>query len=155
MAEQQRPLTSATQLTASDGGSSAFPSLKGLANGSAILSIEYDNSTNLTRYQFLNAELLVRGASSFVAGQQIDCWVLTALDGTNYEDGAASGPVVPGRAPDFTFYPRAANTQQRIQSPLIPIPPSKFKVLVRNTTITSGVAFTNTNSENILYIYMN
>lgn len=127
-------------------GAGVAPTLKALANGSGKISGAIDNSANV--FQWLNLSLLVRGAAAFTSGGTVDVWIITALDGTNYEDGADA--VFPARAPDGYFFLRAVDTAQRIEMPLIAVPPCKFKVLVRNS---GGQAFTNTDAENLLNGY--
>lgn len=125
-----------------------LPALKALASGGLQVSNAIDNSANL--YNSLNLSLNVRGASAFTSGSTLDLWILPSLDGANYEDGSAS--VTPARPPDAYFYPRAVSTAQLLALTLLQIPPTKFKLLLRNS---GGQAFTNTNAENTLDAYFN
>lgn len=128
-------------------GSGAAPVLKALASATLLLGNEIDNATT-TRDQYAYWDLYVRGASAFTAGTAMYVWFLLAVDGTNYEDGAAG--VQPGRSPDLIFPVRAVSTQQRIAAnggfPLL-LPATKFKCLFLNS---GGQALTNTDAENIL-----
>lgn len=123
-----------------DGG--VNPTLKALASGSTILSAEYDNSANL--YQWLELKMSCRG-TTFTA-TTFDIWILPSLDGTTYPDASNGAPgTVPANVPDAYFYVRAVSTQQVLSPLRLQVPPSKFKIFVRNT---AGAACTNVNSEN-------
>lgn len=132
----------------SDAGG-AVQSIKALANNALKLSAALDNSANL--YQVLNLVLKVKGSSAFTASTSIDFWILPSLDGTTYEDGDAS--TTPARPPDGAFYVRAVATSQILMSTINVIPPSKFKILLRNTA--TGQAFTNVDNDNTLSAYFN
>lgn len=127
------------------------PSAAGLINlaaGNHALGAERNNSAG-TQYAYF--DLYVRGADTFHAGDYLSVWFLKAVDGTNYEDGAAGTPgTTPGRAADLVFFVRAVNTQQRITLGPVLIPGCKFKCLVMNNT---SHTLTNTADENVLVFY--
>ena len=122
--------------------------LKNLGNGNHALGAELDNSAG---DQYAYFDLYVRGADVFHAGDYVSVWFLKAVDGTNYEDGAAGTPgTTPSRVADLAIPVRLVNTQQRIAVGPVLLPPCKFKCLVQNTT---NHAFTNTDNENVLVFY--
>ncbi|HOQ61080.1 MAG TPA: hypothetical protein PKZ08_10700 [Vicinamibacterales bacterium] len=123
----------------------ATASLKNLANGAGVLGAEVDNSVGS---QYAYVELSCKGASAFSAGGYVGIWLVHAVDGTNYEDGSATGPVTPARPADIVIPVRATTAQQRqVVGPVL-WPPGKFKALLVNAT---GQAFTNADNENTLY----
>ncbi len=124
------------------------PTIKNLASGSLQISGVIDNTVNLN--QWLDLVLNCKGAGAFTAGGTVSIWILPSLDGTTYEDGSAS--VTPARAPDDYFFLRAVATAQVLERITIAIPPSKYKLLLRNDT-SGGQAFTNVNGDNTLVGY--
>ena len=121
------------------------PSLKNLANDANKLSGEWDNTDNDFNHLYALLQLKCRGAAAFDASGEVKVWILPAVDGTDYEDGGDS--LTPDRDPDYTFTVRAVDTQQIIVIKNVLLPPTKFKLLLRNE---AGQAFTNTNGENQL-----
>lgn len=122
------------------------PALKSLASAASIVSTAQDNTS--VKDQCLDLVLNVKGAVAFTAGSTFDVWVLTSLDGSVYEDGSAS--VTPARPPDVYFYPRAVNTAQVLILTGIQLPPTKYKILFRNS---GGQAFTGVDADNTLSAY--
>lgn len=121
--------------------------LNSLANGSSsALGTEYDNSSNL--YMWALFEVNVTFGTNPTAGNLLNLYLVPAPDGSNYDDGSSS--IVPpiscyiGGAPV-----RAVTTAQKIPvgltnpPTLIPIPPTKFKLLLINN---SGQAFPSSGS---------
>lgn len=96
--------------------------------GANLLSNEIDNQTNLNR--FLALELLWTCSTASNAGEVVEVYILTALDGTNYEDGGTT--VDSYKAPVGTFVDDGGTGAQRQAMAGIPIPPFKFKVLIRS-----------------------
>lgn len=152
MANAVRWETSLGSATTLINGADVAPTLKNLANAAMKLSAEYDNATNLHR--FMTLELKVRLASA--AAGPVDIYLVPCMDGTNYTDGgdsvAAGSNLYLG-----SFQTLSVNTQQRLAfvaystgTVFIPIPPCKFKILLKNST---GQNFTNTDAENLLYAY--
>lgn len=98
--------------------------------GSAI-----DNGTNLDRYGFL--ELNVTFGSAPSAGGYVALYMVTALDGTNYDDGSSS--VDPGTHTLVTTIPlRATTNAQKLHSVRFELPPCPIKFILENR---SGQAF--------------
>jgi hypothetical protein len=99
---------------------------------------EVDNSTNLDMYGKL--EISLTYATAPAAGGYINIYMMTAPDGTNYDDGDAS--VAPPSVALVCSIPvRAVTTAQKLMSPLFLIPPTKLKFILENmgsTTISSG-----------------
>lgn len=123
----------------------AAQALKNMASAAGVLSNEIDNTT--TRYQYLDLDFLFRAASAPTAGLTLDVYLVPAVDGTNYADASATGPVTPLTNLIATFPSRNVNTAQRVARLQIMIPPAKFKLYVLNSL---GQALTNTNDENVL-----
>ena len=98
-------------------------------DGAGALGSEYDNETHLNT--FAAFELTTDHASD-PSGGAFYLYLVTALDGTNYEEGSAS--VRPSRAPDAVFAPSSSTSAQELTERDIPIPPFKFKPLIWNDT---------------------
>ncbi len=101
-----------------------------------------------TRGRF-ELELAAPGGT-LTAGTAAYIWLISTVDGTNYEDGSAS--VIPARLADVIIPVRAVSTTQRIMV-IADLPPGNwFVVLGQNTGQTWGstlntlkvVPFTNT-----------
>lgn len=129
-------------------GTASTPTAKNLANDGQKCSSEYDNTSNL--YQYMDLMQLCRGASAFSAGGYVEVYLLTAIDGSTYQDGADDSTAPPASALVHVFPLRAVSTQQRIEKTNIWIPPTKFKLVIINK---GGQAFTNTDAENLLDAY--
>lgn len=126
-------------------GDASAPTMKGLANGSSVLSVEIDNTSG--REQYAEFEALARCVSVPTGSPYLECHIVQAVDGSNYEDGDAS--TRPGRMASFVIPLRLVNSQQRAAVTQVWLPPTKFKVLVANRT---GVDLTATDGENLLTI---
>lgn len=127
-------------------GDATTPTLKALASAGQKCGNEIDNTTAL--YMNIDWELYVRGASAFTAGTTVDLYLVPAIDGTNYTDGADDSTAPPSSTYHCSFPLRAVSTQQRISVTGRMIGPGKYKPVVINN---GGQAFTNTDNENILY----
>jgi hypothetical protein len=141
-------MASAKWATLADRGnvlvSSAAPDLYGLANGSRTnAGNEINNASNLEEYGWL--ELNVTFGSSPTAGGYVAIYMVTAPDGTNYEDGSST--VDPGAHTWVCNIPvRASTSAQRLRSPMILLQPFKTKFIALNST---GVAFPSTTAATI------
>jgi hypothetical protein len=110
--------------------------LNSLANGSNALSAAVSNETNGDlAAQF---EIACTFASAPSAGQPVELYLVQTVDGTNYEDGASGASAATPPVPAWVFSSRAATTLRQI-SPLLPLPPRDFKILLKNG---SGQAMT-------------
>jgi len=110
--------------------------LNSLANGSAALGAEYNNSSNL--YLWAVFELNVTFGSAPTAGNLINLYFEIAADGTNYSDDQSISSAYIGGFPL-----RAVTSAQRVPLALgmsgpIWLPPTKFKVRAVNN---SGQSF--------------
>ena len=104
-----------------------------------------DNATNLDRWGKL--ELNVTFGTAPVAGGYVEIYVVTAPDGTNYEDG--SNTVDPGAHKLVDRIPvRAVTTAQRLTGRMIQLEPAKTKFMLLNG---SGQAFPASGSTLTLY----
>ena len=112
--------------------------LNALANGSyTAASAAIDNEAGL--YQFMDVWLHLVSLTP-VAGQAIGLYLLPSLDsGTTYQDGGAA-VVPPAESVIWAFSLTATATAKERVGVNILIPPLKFKLVVGNLTITSGVA---------------
>lgn len=108
--------------------------LNSLTNNSAALSAAYNNTQgggSGDGYVLADLELSVTYGTAPTANTVCSVWFLQTQDGTNYEDGSNTGPIIPGRMPDVVFPLRNVNTAQRIIR-TVTIPQGNFKVLLRN-----------------------
>lgn len=105
--------------------------LNSLANGSSILSDEYDNGTNL--WLFADLEFQLDFAVAPTDNAIMELWLIPAEDGTNYADGSAS---VPARSTLSigTLPVDDVSTAQRLVVRNIQLPSCKFKILVKNSS---------------------
>lgn len=114
-----------------------------LANNAACIATSgYDNGTNLYIYGLF--ELNVTFAVAPTANSLVELYLIPAPDGTNYDDGSATGPITPVTTFVGGFPLRAVTTAQKVPlgvsgAPfLIPLPPVPFKAMLYNK---SGQAF--------------
>jgi hypothetical protein len=109
------------------------------ANATGLLSNEIDNSTNLD--DTLDVELAFTPEAAPTANVVFYIYLLSAIDGTNYEDGGtALQPTA--KLPIASIACRAAATAQKVAVSGITIPPGKFKLLVWNATAVQHDAMT-------------
>lgn len=115
--------------------------LNSLANTSRTnAGTAVDNSTNLDQYGKL--ELNVTFGTAPDSGATVKIFMVTAPDGTNYEDGSSS--VAPGSHTLVDIIPvKASTSAQRLMSRIIPLQPAPTKFLLENQT---GQAFPATGS---------
>lgn len=117
--------------------------LNSLTSTGSALSAAIDNDADKDIYADL--ELLIQYGTSPNAGSIIEVYIVRTIDGTNYEDGSTTGPVVPANGLVGTFVLRAVTTGQRMIIPGVPIPPRDFKVMVvAKTTGQTAAASGNT-----------
>ena len=97
--------------------------------GRSAAGTEVDNGANLDMFGVL--ELSVTFGTAPVAGGHVEIYMVTAPDGTNYEDGSNS--VDPGTHKLIDRLPvRAVTTAQRLTGRMIPLLPEKTKFLLIN-----------------------
>ena len=127
-------------------GSVLSTELNALASaGRSAAGAEVDNGTNLDMFGVL--ELSVTFGTAPSAGGYVEIYMVTAPDGTNYEDG--SNTIDPGTHKLVDRIPvRAVTTAQRLSGRLIPLLPEKTKFLLYNG---SGQAFPASGSTLTLY----
>lgn len=109
--------------------------LNSLTDGSiSSASAAYDNTSGL--YMFADFQVDVTFGSNPTAGSPLTLYLLPSLDGTNYEKTGVSGAVVAG------WQLEATTSQQLLVARGIVLPPTKFKVQLKNnsgvTTPSSG-----------------
>lgn len=127
-------------------GSVLSTELNALASaGRSAAGTEVDNGANLDMFGAL--ELLVTFGTAPPAGGYVEIYMVTAPDGTNYEDG--SNTIDPGTHKLIDRIPvRAVTTAQRLTGRMIPLLPEKTKFLLYNG---SGQAFPASGSTLTLY----
>lgn len=116
--------------------------LNSIPTGTAAISSAISNGTDL--YTHLNAELslaTINLASAVNAGAYL--WLLSSLDGTNYEDGGTGSVVQPARTPDAVFSLRSISGAQVTSITNVPLPPLNFKFLLQNGTSAAFAAADN------------
>jgi hypothetical protein len=92
---------------------------------------EISNQTNLDRYGVL--ELQVTFGSAPSSGGYLELYMVTAPDGTNYEDGSSSND--PGGHTLAAIIPvRATTSAQRLLSAVFGLEPAKTKFILSNQT---------------------
>lgn len=112
--------------------------LNALANNArAVDATLFDNSAAGNDFPWADFELLVQFGTAPTTGT-IDLYALESVDGTNYSWGDASND------PPFTSWlgswtPIATTSAQRLVLRNIPLPPGKFKLLLKNNA--TGQAF--------------
>ena len=104
-----------------------------------------DNETD--RQRFMSMSLRSDFTLSPVASGHWKVWIITSLDGTNYEDGTSS--ITPARPHDVIFDLRGATGQQVVNIFNVEIPPLKFKLLCINE---SGQTTTSTLANNEILV---
>lgn len=116
-----------------------------IAAGANYLGSEIDNATNEDLY--LNLELSWQCTTAATENYVVECYILYALDGTNYEDGGVS--VDPKTTPATFFVDNGLTTAQQKSVINIPLAPYKFKILLKSeldqttdTDATTLLAFT-------------
>jgi hypothetical protein len=113
------------------------------STGSAITASAIDNDTDHDMYA--DFELVITYGSAPTAGSLIELYVVRTVDGTNFEDGSTTGPVVPASGFAGAFVLRAVTTAQRMIVPGVAIPPRDFHVMVvAKTTGQTAAASGNT-----------
>ena len=122
--------------------------LNALANtGRSAAGTEVDNATNKDRWGKL--ELAVTFGGNTSAGSYVEIYMVTAPDGTNYEDGG--DPLVslsPGAHKLVDRIPLRETTAYRVTGRTIPLEPAKTRFLLLNA---SGQAFPASGSTVTLY----
>ena len=130
MTTELNSLASSSGLTA--GAISSVGGTSGLFNNTA-------GGGGLGGYTLGQWELnLAAPAGTLTAGTAAYVWLLTTVDGTNYEDGSAT--VIPARPPDLIFPVRAVSTAQRIIRVLMMPPGNWYVLLAQNTGQTWGAS---------------
>jgi hypothetical protein len=154
--------------------------LNALGNGNTALSAAISNSANLSFFMDLVLNLatvnLAGSASALAANKNIMfnalpggfrpgmnresqsgattptvlIWLLSCVDGVNYEDGTAGTPgIIPARQPDAVIQLRSVNGPQIVNFREINLPPGTFKILLKNNTQAALAASGNSLSYNM------
>lgn len=106
--------------------------LNSLASTGSAISSAIDNDAS--QYIYADFELVITYGTNPTAGTVIELYIIRQVDGSNYEDGSTTGPVVPANGLVGAFKLRATTSGQRIIVPLIVLPPGDFKVMVWSRT---------------------
>lgn len=118
--------------------------LNSLASSARAITAALDNTTDL--YLFDDLELTVTYGTNPSVGATVDVYLIVALDGTNYEDGASGAPGTPAPVTSLiASFPIKANTSlQRVTIRNVILPPGLFKYLLLNNTGQAMAASGNT-----------
>lgn len=117
--------------------------LNSLANGAAAITASaVDADTDLATHG--DFELVVTYGTNPTADSVVDLYLIRQVDGTNYEDGSTTGPILPANGWVGSFTLRAVTTAQRIIVPKVELPPLDFHVLVVNRSGQAMAASGNT-----------
>lgn len=100
------------------------------ANDGLEVSSEVDNSTDKDLYA--DFELQAQFGVAPSAGGYVGAYLVQALNGADYADGADGAVVPPSTAWIGSFPVRAVVTAQKVTLRGIVIPPGKFKVVIQN-----------------------
>lgn len=102
--------------------------LNSLTTTGSAISSAIDNDAD--RDMYADVELLIDYGTGPTAGSVIELYHIRTVDGTNFEDGSTTGPVVPQSGYVGAFVLRNTTDTQRIIIPGVPIPPRDFKALI-------------------------
>ena len=117
--------------------------LNSLTTTGAAISAAIDNDAD--RDMLADLELLIDYGTGPTAGSVIEAYIIRTVDGTNFEDGSTTGPVLPQSGYVGAFVLRNTTDTQRMIIPGVPIPPRDFKIiLVARTTGQTAQASGNT-----------
>ena len=117
--------------------------LNSLTTTGSAIGAAIDNDADHDMYA--DVELLIDYGTGPTAGTVIELYHIRTADGTNYEDGSTTGPVVPQSGFVGAFVLRSTTDTQRIIIPGVPIPPRDFKpMIVAKTTGQTAAASGNT-----------
>jgi hypothetical protein len=118
---------------AGEGATSALTTeLNSLAsNAFSSASAAIDNTTGL--YPWMDVELYLASFTPGSGSPYCAMWIIYSLDGTNYEKTPNGSS---GDKPPDAIFPLEASVAQasRVVIPNIPIPPLKFKLILRNVS---------------------
>jgi len=106
--------------------------LNSLASTAAVLSAAIDNDSDLDTHA--DFELVVTFGSSPTNFSLVELYLVRTVDGTNYDDASATGPILPRNGFIGGFSVRNVTTAQRIVIPGVELPPRDFKLLIVNAT---------------------
>lgn len=108
----------------------------------------YDNTANLDRWGWV--EYLAAATATPTAGATLSVYLVTSLDGSNYDDAASSTNPATHQLVAVIAVQASAHTVRANSGPApFPLPPTKFKFVVKNQT---GVATPN-NAGNTLTLF--
>ena len=99
-----------------------------MAAGANVLGSEIDNATNEDRW--ITCELTWTTSATSLVGEVVELYLLYAINGTAYEDGAAATD--PKKAPVAVFVNDGGTGAQKQVVSRIPLDPFKFKLLIKS-----------------------
>lgn len=113
--------------------------LNSLANNAWAISSALGGDAS-AQYLYGDFELAWSQAATPTVDTSIDLYLIRSADGTNYEDGATSGPVLPGPNSYIgSFAVRGVSSAQRRIIRDVRLPPGLFKAFLLNNA--TGTAF--------------
>lgn len=117
--------------------------LDSLATTGAAISSAIDNDTDGD--MLMDLFLTISYGSAPTDKSLIDLYVIRSYDGTNFEDGSTTGPILPANGYVGSFRLRNVTGAQILCIPGVPVPPKDFKVMaVAATTGQTAAASGNT-----------
>lgn len=118
--------------------------LNSLTSTGSALSAAIANSSDLDLY--VDLELLITYGTAPTNDSAIEVYIVASVDdGSNYEDGSTTGPVVPKNGLVGSFRLRNVTTAQRIIMRGVIVPPGNHKyMIVSKTTGQTAAASGNT-----------
>ena len=105
--------------------------LNSLANGARAISAAQDNTSAL--YLYADFELEVEFAVAPTEGNPVDLYIVPSIDGVQYADGSDSVQP-PQNCFAGHFAARAVNSDQILAVRDVPLPPSLWKAVLRNSS---------------------
>lgn len=114
--------------------------MNGLVNSGTVISGVVENAATLDLYG--DFALTMTFGSAPTAGLAIEFYIVRTVDGTTYDDTSGGAPPMNGFGDVFPV--RSTAAVQTIIIPQIELPPTSFKVLLRNSSGQSMAATGNT-----------
>lgn len=104
--------------------------LDGVPNGGTVLSGPIENSVSQDLYADFALTVGFQSAPSF--GYGIELYIVRSLDGVVFDDTTGNAPPMAGYGDIFPV--RSQMNSQTIIVPMIELPPTTFKILIKNNT---------------------
>jgi hypothetical protein len=116
--------------------------LNSLGVDAAALTAAIDNDAD--HDTFADFELFVNFSGTPGGPESVDLYAVRSVDGTNFEDASATGPIRPRAQLLGAFLAQANSTDQRLILSEVRLPPRDFKLMLYNRTTSAFGASANT-----------